>query len=148
MILRDGRPKASLSALIRHEAQRRPLPLRAAPQKTDDQVKRKGTKPEIRCSASPAFWKSGRPVEQLLCARFQIEARVLVGLVACEGGDALHEIEDALGLAPFLSQHGLDDLRGLSLGEAALAQELAAVVIGAGDNLFPRRLDAVDEWEG
>ena len=32
MILRDGRPKASLSALIRHEAQRRPLPLRAAPQ--------------------------------------------------------------------------------------------------------------------
>jgi hypothetical protein len=32
MILRDGRPKASLSALIRHEAQRRPLPLRATPQ--------------------------------------------------------------------------------------------------------------------
>ena len=34
------------------------------------------------------------------------------------------------------------------LREAALAQEFAAVLVGAGDDLLPRRLDAVDEGHG
>ena len=41
-----------------------------------------------------------------------------------------------------------DDLRRLGLGEAALAQEVGAVLVGAGDDLLPRRLDAVDERHG
>ena len=101
----------------------------------------------MRLCASPAFRNSGCPVEQLLGTRLEIEPRVLLGLVARDCGDALHEVEDALGLAAFLSQDGLDDLRRLGFGEAALAQEVAAVLVGAGDDLFPRRSDAVDEGE-
>ena len=44
-----------------------------------------------------------------------------------------------------LGQNGLDDLRRFGLGETALAQKFVAVVVAAGDDLFPRRLDAVDE---
>src|SRR5580700_5516425 len=71
---------------------------------TDDQKRRTGTKPETRFSASPAFRESGCPIEQLLRARLQVEPGVLVGLVARNGGDALHEIEDALRFASFLGQ--------------------------------------------
>src|SRR5262249_23709323 len=35
--------------------------------------------------------------------------------------------------------------RRLGFGEATLAKELAAVVVSAGDDLLPRRLDAVHE---
>src|SRR6185437_16346274 len=98
----------------------------------DDQERRKGTKPETRLSACPAFRESGCPVEQLLRARLQVEPGVLVGLVARDGGDALHEVKDALRFAPFLGQNRLDDLSRLGLREAALAQELAAVIVGAG----------------
>lgn len=115
---------------------------------SDDPEKHKGRRPETRRSASPAFRESGRPVEQLLCPRLQVEPRILVGLVPGDSGDALNEIEYTLGLAPFLGQHRLNDLGGLGFGEAALAQELTAVVVGAGDDLFPRRLDAVDEGHG
>ena len=60
-----------------------------------------------------------------------------MGLVPRDGGDALHEIEDAFGRAAFLGKHGLDDLSRLGLREAALAQELAAILVGAGDDLAP-----------
>jgi hypothetical protein len=68
--------------------------------RTDDQENCKGTKPEIRKSASPALRKSGCPVEQLLGPSLQVEPGILVRLVAGDGGDALHEIEDALCQAP------------------------------------------------
>lgn len=61
---------------------------------------------------------------------------------------ALHKIEDAFRRAAFLLQNGLDDLAGLGLAEPALAQEGFAVVIGAGNDTLPRRLDAGDEWRG
>ena len=92
--------------------------------------------------------KSGSPVKQLLGPGLQVEPGVLVGLVAGDGGDALDEVEYALGLAAFLGQHRLDDLRRLALGEAALTQKFVAVLIGAGDDLLPRCLDAVDEGHG
>ena len=46
-----------------------------------------------------------------------------MGLAAGERRDALHEIENALGLAMFFAQHGVDDLRRLRFGETALAQK-------------------------
>src|SRR4029077_3259816 len=67
-------------------------------------------------------------------------------LVACHRGDALHEVEDGFGPATLLGNHGLDDLRGLTLAEAALAQEVLAILIRPGDDALPRSTDAVDEW--
>jgi len=43
---------------------------------------------------------SGGAIEQLLGLAFELEPRVLVGLVARDGGDALDEIEDALCQGP------------------------------------------------
>src|SRR6267378_6247189 len=68
-----------------------------------------------------------------------------MGLGAGERRDALHEIENALGPAMFFAQHGLDDLRGLRFGETALAQKALAVLVAAGDDPLPRRLDPGDE---
>ena len=75
----------------------------------------KSAKPEIRKTASPALRKSGGPIHQLLGLGLQVEAGILMGLVPRDGGDALHEIKDALGRAAFLGQHGIDDLAGLGL---------------------------------
>jgi hypothetical protein len=58
------------------------------------------------------------------------------GLIARDGGDALHEVEDAFGLAPLLDENGLDDLRRLDLREPALAQEVCAILVAAGDDLL------------
>lgn len=69
-------------------------------------------------------------------------------LVAGNCGDALHKIEDALGLSRFLNEHGLDDLRGLGLAEPALAQEFGSLVVNAGDDTLPCCPDAVDERHG
>jgi len=44
--------------------------------------------------------KSGRAIEQLLGPGFQVEPGILVGLVAGNRRDALHEIEDSLCQAP------------------------------------------------
>ncbi len=58
---------------------------------------------------------------------FHVEARVLVWLVAGDGGDALDEIEDALGRSTFLDQHRVDDFAALGLREAAAVQENIAI---------------------
>jgi hypothetical protein len=39
---------------------------------------------------------SADPVEELLGAPLHVKAGILLGLVACQPRDALHEIEDAL----------------------------------------------------
>src|SRR5689334_3155076 len=49
------------------------------------------------------------------------------------------------GGRPSSLSHGLDDSSRLGLGEAALAQEVRTVVIRAGHNALPSRLDAGDE---
>ena len=91
---------------------------------------------------------SGGVVEELLGLRLQFEPRVLTRLAACDRGDALDEVEHALRLSPFLGEHRLDDLGGFRLREPALAQELGSVLVGVGDDLRPRRLDAVHERRG
>ena len=93
-------------------------------------------------------WRQVYPVEQLLRPRFQIEPGVLMRLVAGDRRDALHEVEDALGLAAFFGEHCLDDLRCLRLAEAALAQEFGAFLVRARDDPLSCRLDAVDERHG
>src|SRR3546814_10927531 len=65
--------------------------------------------------------------EELAGLALGIEPAVLVGLGAGEGGDALHEVVDALGRTAFLAEHGCDDLGGLGLGKAPLAQEILAI---------------------
>ena len=84
-------------------------------------------------------------IQQLLRAAFEVEPGVLMGLVAGDGGDALDEVENALGLAAFFVQHPLQDFGGLGLAEPALAQEVGSVFVGAGDDLCAGLLDAVDE---
>ena len=91
---------------------------------------------------------SGNPVEQLLRSRLKVEPGVLMRLVSCDGRNALDEVKDALGLATFLGQHHVDDLRRLRLAETTLAQEFGALIIGAGNDLFARGPDAVDEGHG
>jgi hypothetical protein len=68
-----------------------------------------------------------------------------VRLAAGQRGDPLHEIEDRFGRTAFLGEHRLDDLAGFGFREAAMAKEVAAFVIGAGDNAFARGLDTIDE---
>ena len=91
---------------------------------------------------------SGCPIEQLLGLGLKVQPRVLMRFVAGHGGDALDEVENAFGLVTLFGQHDVDDLRRLSLGKPALAQEVRPIVIGAGDDLLPRRSDAVDEGQG
>jgi len=62
----------------------------------------------------------------------------LVCLATRQCGDPLHEIKDALGLAPLFVQHRFDDLRGFRFREAALAQEAIAVLVAAGDDPLAR----------
>src|SRR3546814_11791840 len=81
--------------------------------------------------------------EELAGLALGIEPAVLVGLGAGEGGDALHEVVDALGRTAFLAEHGCDDLGGLGLGKAPLAQEILAIFVLPGDDALARRLDAV-----
>jgi len=56
----------------------------------------------------------------------------------------------SLGWAAFLGEHGLDDFAALRLRETALAQEVGAVFIAAGDDPFACGADALDEglWRG
>src|SRR3546814_3695834 len=71
--------------------------------------------------------------EELAGLALDFEPRVLVGLGPCVRGDPLHEIEQAGGRIAFFGDHRLDDLRGVGLGEAVLAQEGVAVLVGACD---------------
>ena len=72
---------------------------------------------------------SGDPVEQLLRPCLEVEPGILMGLVPPDSRNALHEVKDALGLAAFLGQHHVDDLRCLRLAETPLAQEFGPLVI-------------------
>ena len=75
-----------------------------------------------------------REVEELLGLAFHLEPNVLMLLVARYPGDPLDEVEDGRRRMPFFIEHRADDLRGLSIREAALAQEGGAVVVIASDN--------------
>ena len=94
----------------------------------------KGVKPCNRIDGCTALLNSGGALQQLLGLAFEVKARVLMGLGAGQRGDALHEIENALGFPIFLRQHCLDDFRRLGLGKTPLAQEAFAVLIGASDD--------------
>ena len=87
----------------------------------------------------------GGSLQQLLCTGLHGEPSVLLSLGPGDRGDALDEVEDALGRAAFFSQHRLNDLVGLRLREAALAQEVGAVLVAAGDDPFACGTDALDE---
>ncbi len=90
-------------------------------------------KPGTRTAFDGKGTLSGRAIEQLLGLRLHVETGILMGLLARDGGDALNEIEDALGRTSFFGQHGFDDPVGLGLREAATAEEVGAVLVGAGD---------------
>ena len=69
-------------------------------------------------------------------------------LVAGDGGDALHEIEDAFRRAAFLRQHCIDHLACLGLREAAATQELGAIVVVTRHDSLAGGFDAIDEGHG
>src|SRR3546814_17883040 len=85
--------------------------------------------------------------EELAGLALGIEPAVLVGLGAGEGGDALHDVVDALGRTAFLAEHGCDDLGGLGLGKAPLAQEILAILDLPGSEAPARTLDSVTRPE-
>lgn len=85
--------------------------------------------------------ESSDPVEHLLGPRLEVEPAVLMGLVTRHRRDALHEIENALGLAALLSQHRLDDPGRLRLAEPALAQEPGPLLVAARNDTLPRGLE-------
>src|SRR6516162_11783226 len=66
-------------------------------------------------------------------------------LVARHRRDALHEVEDALGLVALFGQHRLDDFCCLGLAEATLAQKVGALLVGSSDDPLARRPNSVDE---
>ena len=67
-------------------------------------------------------------------------------LVARDGSDALHEIEDGLRRTAFLRQHPVDDLAGLGLGEAPPTQEVGAVFVRSGDDPLAGVRSAMDGY--
>ena len=62
-------------------------------------LKQKRPEPAVSKSKTTV---SGGPIEQLLGSCLEVEPGILMGFVPCNGGNALHEIEDALRLATFL----------------------------------------------
>lgn len=69
-----------------------------------------------------------------------------MSLAASKRGNALHEIKNAFRLAILFIQSGFDGFRGLGLGKPTLAEKAFAVLVGAGNDPFPRGLDTGDEW--
>lgn len=65
------------------------------------------------------FRASGHALEQFLRLTFKFETGVLVGLVARERRDPLHEVKDGLRRVMFLGQNRIDDLAGLHFRKAA-----------------------------
>ncbi len=59
-----------------------------------------------------------------------------MGLSPRKGGDALHKVKDRLRWSPFFGKYRLDNLAGFGFREAALAQELGAVLLVSGDDAF------------
>ena len=78
----------------------------------------------------------------------QVEASFLMRLVARDGGNALHEIEDAFGWAPLLRQYRFYHLGCLYLGEAATTQKPGTILITMCHDPLARGPDAVDEGHG
>ena len=87
-------------------------------------------------------------LHQFLRLALHVEAGILLGLVPRHGRNPLHEIEDAGRGMAFLRQYTLDDLRSLRPGESTLAQEIAAIFVGTGDNAFACGPDAFDKGTG
>src|SRR6516164_6998461 len=92
-----------------------------------------------------AWQGSGGAIQELLRLCLHVEASILMRLVARNGRDALHEIEDAFRRAAFLRQYRFYHLGGLGFREAAATQKFGAILITICHDPFARSLDAVDE---
>src|SRR5258707_15340050 len=146
MSVSPERPAESLSLGLQaiHGAKRRPLAPRG-------QRHGKGETEKCRRHAKlvSADWReSGGVIQELLRLRLHIQTGILMRLVARNGGDALHEIEDAFRRPSFLRQHRVDHLACLGLREAATAQKFGAIPIVAWPDPLSGGLDAVDESRG
>src|ERR1700740_174255 len=133
MSVSPERPAESLSLGLQatHGAKRRPLAPRG---------QRHGIGEMEKCRrhekwVSAAWRAAAGAIQKLLRLRFHVQTGILMRLVARDGGDALHEIEDAFGWAACLRQHRVDHLGCLGLGEAAAAQKLGAILVTACDDL-------------
>src|SRR5882724_4549474 len=103
MSVSPERPAESLSLGLQaiHGAKRRPLAPRG---------QRRGKSETEKCrryaKLVSADWReSGGVIQELLRLRLHVQTGILMRLVARDGGDALHEIEDALcGAADYAEQ--------------------------------------------
>src|ERR1700750_194668 len=99
MSVSPERPAESLSLGLQavHGAKRRPLAPRG---------QRHGIGETVKCRrhakwVSAAWRDSGGAIQKFLRLRLHVQTGILMRLVARDGGDALHEIEDAFGRAAF-----------------------------------------------
>src|SRR6266704_2217595 len=100
MSVSPERPAENLSLGLQavHGAKRRPLAPRG---------QRHGIGETDMCRrhaklTSVASRESGGAIQELLCLRLHVQTGILMRLVARDGGDALHEIEDAFRRAALL----------------------------------------------
>src|SRR5258708_4133203 len=103
MSVSPERPAESLSLGLQaaHGAKRRPLAPRG---------QRHGIGKTDKCRryekwVSAAWRNSGGAIQKLLRLRLHVQTGILMRLVARNGGDALHEIEDAFRRAALLPPH-------------------------------------------
>src|ERR1700746_1862045 len=116
---------------------------RAAPRRDDRE-----TKKEAKARRIVLAWQgSGGAIQELLRLCLHLQPSILMRLVARNGGDALHEIEDAFRGAAFLGQHGVAPLGLLGFGEAATTQKFGAILVAACHDPLAGGLDAVDEGQ-
>src|SRR5579872_4322613 len=96
----------------------------------------------------PAWQGSGHAIQELLRLCLHVEASILMRLVARDGRDALHEVEDAFRGPALLRQHRFYHPGCLGFGEAAATQKLGAILVAMRHDPLARSLDAADEGHG
>src|SRR4051794_10256857 len=86
-------------------------------------------------SASRPQVSLGHLIEEALGLELHVEAGILACLGAGESRDALHKIKHRRRCMALFDEHGFDDLGRIGLREAALAQEVRAVLVRSRHNL-------------
>src|ERR1700756_1894232 len=113
MSVSPERPAESLSLGLQaaHGAKRRPLAPRGQRHGIGETEKSRRHEEWV----SAAWGDPGGAIQKLLRLRLHVQTGILMRLVARDGSDALHEIEDAFRWAAFLRPHSVDHLACLGL---------------------------------
>ena len=141
ILLHDGRGRASLFPRLRHEKSRPTLPLERV--KAEDRTECGAEKTRSRRSGmtdQAATWSRRRLAFTSTSSRASWRGSDLAtAVMPCTKSNT------EAGRVALLDQHGVDHLGGVALREAAPAQKLDPVVVGARHDLLAGRPNAGDE---